>query len=776
MLLSLSSPPVEDPLIENLRSLASRGRHHEADRLAHSGRRTVATERRGVFLTLRAEIALGLGRFADALSWTAEARRGLDSSGIVAECLRVTRIRALIGLGRFRDASDFVEAFDESNARFEGDLLLFRTHILLHSGRLGDAKGMAYRACENAVASKSRARVLEALLLQARVARESGDLTFARLLLDRATRVSNGLRDPNGLATALSERADLMAHSGAWKAASADAAQSSRLFSRTLSPNEHVSAGRRAGLIGLAQGSPNDALVPIERAADVSRRGFGTQEARAEIDLLLADAQLAGRDPVGALERATAALAVFRDAQDPGGLARARVRCAIAALANGDIGLALREARMAGAVKDAGPVATGLADLALGRVLLAKGSPEAAPAFERAASVASLYPPLRAVAHLGAALAAGASHTSDRARILIAEIESFGDQRIVAIVRNAMKDAFGVDLVSAGPITARAACGQDEEGQSELREFLPRLLGGSRSVTELGERVRRVAPSDLSVSIYGETGSGKENVARAIHEFSRRRGEFVPVNAPSLTDELFESTMFGHRRGAFTGAHADQVGQVELAHGGTLFIDEIADLSSRSQVRLLRFLEQGTYRRLGDTREKSANVRIVVAANRRLQTLVEAGEFRTDLLFRLLGAEIEVPALRDRDSDVLRLARHFVKDFSSGAARLSAASESEIRAHAWPGNVRELRQEMKRAVVLSESDRIEWRRPAQRNSSATAGAAHPPSSTTLQAALGEHERAIVKSALAQCCEKAQAARLLGISRQALHQKIVRFGL
>ncbi len=778
MELSLNTLLAEDTLLQSLRSLILRGRHAEADRAARARKKRFSNEGGKAFLALRAEIEIGLGRFSVALSWVSEALRGIEPGHGLRRALEASRIRALIGLGRFRDADVVIESSYAPLDPGGTELSLFRGQLALHSGRLGQAARMAAHACACAVSTRERAKYVEALLLKARVAREMGEVVGARSDLERAQGASNGLRDRGVLAGVLSERADLMAHSGRWSEAGRDADQSGRLFARAFSPHEHLSAGRRTGLLGLAQGEPNEALPAIERAADVARRGFGTTECRAEIDLLLADAQLAGRDPEGALDRATAALSFFRYAQDQGGLARAYVRRSLAALSASNLALALREARIASAIKDAGPVAEGLADIALGRVLLRREPHRASAPFDRAARNGSLYPPLRSVAQLGVALSQGASTLSDEVQRSLARIEEFGDRRILAIVRSDLKELFGVEFQC--PSTGVSAVIEAEaETSDEPEEFLAGLIGTSRPVRELSGLVRRAAPSDLPVSIYGETGVGKENVARAIHDLSPRSArKFVPVNAASLSDELFESHIFGHVRGSFTGAQTDRPGLVEEARGGTLFIDEVADLSMRSQISLLRFLQDGTYRRVGENQERRAELRIVVAANQPLEELVAAGRFRKDLLYRLQGVCLTVPPLRERGRDIVRLARYFVARASGGRARLSPRSEAEILEHSWPGNVRELEQQMKRAVVLAETSVIAWTRPLASGGEASRGgqAADETPLLSLHSALGGFERTLLKSALARSASRAEAARLLGISRQALHQKIVRYGL
>lgn len=785
MLLSLDFPHLGDPVLNTLRSLLTRGRHAEAERLAQSHKRRVSREDSRAFLLLRAEIALGLGRFAAAFEWSSAALRGIDLPSGLTAGLESSRIRALIGLGRFREAEAHLEERFATLDPKGVEVSLFRAQVALHSGRLTQAANEAADACARAVARRQRGRLVEALLLRARTFREGGDTSGARSDLDRARRLSNGLRDVSSLAGVLADRADLMAHSGDWTEAARDAGQSGRLFARALSPHEHLSAGRRTGLLGLAQGEPGAALPAIERAADLARRGFGTIECRAEIDLLLADAQLAGRDPEGALDRATAALSFFRSAQDPGGLARAHVRRSLAALSASNMSLAFREARIAGSIRNGGPVAQGLSDIALGRVLLRKEPSQAGASFDRAVRNPSLYPPLRSVAQLGLALANGAFPHGDAVQEPLAAVEAFGDLRILAIVRSDLKEMFGIEsgLASRRDLAAAGAPGGVEErGDAEdgaaVAEFLPGLFGESEPVRRLSGLVRKAAPSSLPVAIYGETGTGKEKVARAIHDLSpRKEREFVALNAASLSDELFESELFGHVRGAFTGALGDRPGLVEKARGGTLFIDEVADLSPRSQVRLLRFVEGGAYRRVGENHERRSEVRIVVASNQRLEDLVTAGRFREDLLHRLRGVCLTLPPLRERGRDILHLARHFVAVAGSGAARLSSQAEARLREYSWPGNVRELEQEMRRAVVLSDSPVIEWRGPeSAARGPVRAGEAGIGAVTPLHEAMGGFERNHLKSVLSRCLERVEAARLLGISRQALHQKIVRYGL
>jgi len=780
-MLSRDSVPASDQTLHTLRSLLTRGRHLEAERWAKTHGRRLSRE--PGFRALRAEIALGLGRFAAALEWAAQALKDPHPSDAERRLTELLRVRALIGLGRLREAHRVLETRPAFQGPATACSLVLRGQVALRSGRLLEARVISDEACNLAQLARQRGALVEALVLRARIVREVGETGAARSDLDRAQRLCQGLRDVSALAGVLSEKADLMAYSGNWNEATRSAARSGCLYARTLSPHEHLSAGRRTGLLGLAKGDPNLALPSIERAADMARRGFGATDCRAEIDLLLADAQLAGRDPEGALERATAALSFFRDAQDPGGLARAHVRRSLASLSASNLALAYREARMALAIEGAGPVAQGLSDLALGRVMLRKDPSSARPSFERAGRNPSQYPPLKAVARLGLALAEGASPGGSRIREELSVIERFGDRRILAIVRTDLSELFGLEPHSSVPdevITDRPQGPNLALEPEPAVEFLPGLVGSCPPVRRLSDRVRRAASTSLPVSIYGETGTGKENVARAVHHFSSRAARpFIPFNAASLSDELFESQLFGHVRGSFTGAQSDRPGLVEAAAGGTLFIDEIADLSLRAQVGLLRFLEQGTYRRVGENKERRADVRLVVAANQKLEELVAAGRFRNDLFHRINGFSLTVPPLRERGEDIVRLARHFIQQGERGRRFLSLESEAHLRAYSWPGNVRELRMEMLRAAALGDAPEIEWRKPEEpgiKEREITADDASGEVPSSLHEAVSGFERSHLKAILSRCGHRVEAARALGISRQALHQKMVRHGL
>jgi two-component system, NtrC family, response regulator AlgB len=300
----------------------------------------------------------------------------------------------------------------------------------------------------------------------------------------------------------------------------------------------------------------------------------------------------------------------------------------------------------------------------------------------------------------------------------------------------------------------------------------------------------RAAASDAVVLLRGESGSGKTVFARWMRKQSRRReGPFVTVHCPMLSSELMSSTLFGHRKGAFTGAVADAVGKVEEAEGGTLFLDEVADLSADAQARLLRFLHDRTYERLGDAKDRQADVRLLAATNRPLEDEVRAGRFREDLFFRLHVITLTLPALRDRREDVLPLARHYLRFFEQRQGRphlrFAPRCEQAITAYAWPGNLRELRNAVERAVILSPADVIE---PADlglteaADGFAAEGAVPGAPVSRPRVDLGEEvsleaiEREHIARVVARATSFEAAARILGIDVTTLQRKRKRYGL
>ena len=289
--------------------------------------------------------------------------------------------------------------------------------------------------------------------------------------------------------------------------------------------------------------------------------------------------------------------------------------------------------------------------------------------------------------------------------------------------------------------------------------------------------IQRAAKADVPVLLRGESGTGKGALAEALHRQSERAKEpFVTINCPTLTDELLTSELFGHVKGSFTGAIRDQQGKVEVADGGTLFLDELGDLSPTIQAKLLRFLQEKTYERVGDQRTRLADVRIVAATNRDLETAVKEGRFREDLLYRLNVVELTLPALRERTDDLLDLSHHFLALFCAAASRplmeFSPATQKLLLAHPWPGNIRELRNEVQRVTVLwptrtVEPEAFSIRLRAQANGGPRIGGTH---------SLEEIENEHIRQVLAKVDTFEEAAQVLGIEPSTLWRKRRKLGL
>ncbi len=329
--------------------------------------------------------------------------------------------------------------------------------------------------------------------------------------------------------------------------------------------------------------------------------------------------------------------------------------------------------------------------------------------------------------------------------------------------------------MGTGPVSPVASRPRAEGARLEEPTFSG-LIGRSEAIEALKARIAGVGASDLRVHVFGETGTGKERVARALHALSpRARKRFVAVNVAGFSDELFTAEMFGHARGAFTGAIVAREGYVAAAEGGTLFIDEVAEISHLAQVRLLRFLQEKEYQRIGETATRRADVRVISATNVDLLERVRRGAFREDLFFRLKEERLLVPPLRERGQDVLLLVRHFLQGFACEARRSPATISPEalvlLGRYRWPGNVRELENEMRRLSVLAAGRQVS---PCDL-SPEIQGA--PSIGGGLRAALRRHEAEYVRRALERNGGvQARAAAELGITRQALCAKLRRLGL
>jgi two-component system NtrC family response regulator len=296
----------------------------------------------------------------------------------------------------------------------------------------------------------------------------------------------------------------------------------------------------------------------------------------------------------------------------------------------------------------------------------------------------------------------------------------------------------------------------------------PTIIAASPQMSAVCNAVRRLARTNVNVLLNGESGTGKELFARAVHELSPRRDRpFVAINCAAIPEQLLESELFGHEKGAFTGAYRQTSGKIEFANAGTLFLDEIGELALGLQAKLLRFIEERSFERVGGRKTIGVDVRIVVATNRNLPSLIAAGNFREDLFFRLNEVAITIPPLRARTGDAVLLAHHFVgalpASLNTSRKKLSSGAIAAIAAHAWPGNVRELQNRTKRALIMCAGDVLE---PEDFELAPIENTVSLPS---LRDERRRVERELLTRALAQCHNNlTQVAKVLGISRPTLY--------
>jgi Nif-specific regulatory protein len=392
----------------------------------------------------------------------------------------------------------------------------------------------------------------------------------------------------------------------------------------------------------------------------------------------------------------------------------------------------------------------------------------------------------------------GARRFLDRAELAFLCVPIIYDARIVGVL-SADKVARQVEdldrelamLSSVAELLATAVHSRAlEEENRRLRQIIGRsrtpstdIIGYSEVMQDLFGLIAQVADSNATVLIHGETGTGKELVARAIHRNSSRlRGPLIQVNCAAIPDTLIESELFGHERGAFTGAVHQRRGRFEEAHGGTIFLDEVGELSASAQVKLLRVLQEKQFQPLGSTRVVKVDVRIIAATNRNLEQDIATGRFRADLFYRLNVFPLHLPLLRDRGSDILLLADNFILKYATEmgkqVTKISPAVSDVLLSYPWPGNVRELENCMERAVLLAGGDTIET--------------AHLPPTLQARAKDGEHrergqgkwgsaresqERALIMGALKETGgNQTRAAKILGTTKRVIQYRIRKFGI
>lgn len=312
------------------------------------------------------------------------------------------------------------------------------------------------------------------------------------------------------------------------------------------------------------------------------------------------------------------------------------------------------------------------------------------------------------------------------------------------------------------------------------------VIGESPAIREVIEVIQQVAPTRATIMIQGESGTGKELVAKAIHRLSTRsKHAFVAVHCAALSPMLLESELFGHEKGAFTGAHERRIGKFEQAQGGSLFLDEIGEIDAATQVKLLRFLGERTFERVGSNKVIQSDVRLITATNRDLEQMVEKGDFREDLFFRLNVVPIHMPPLRERLSDIPLLVGPFLEEFASENGKeisgITADAMEALLNYQWPGNVRELRTAIEHAVVLCRGNKISFRDlPVNVKNKVTRASLNPPASPSLNSTdltVKEAEKQLIVQALKEAKgNRTLAAEKIGISRRTLHRKLHSYGI
>ena len=325
---------------------------------------------------------------------------------------------------------------------------------------------------------------------------------------------------------------------------------------------------------------------------------------------------------------------------------------------------------------------------------------------------------------------------------------------------------------------------QHEQLKQELADStsLKEMIGKSAAMQKVQELIRKVAPSRASVLITGESGVGKELVANAIHNLSPRKDKsFIKVHCAALSETLLESELFGHENGAFTGAEKMQKGRFELAHGGTIFLDEIGEINPSVQIKILRVLQEKKFERVGGEQTIEVDVRIVAATNRNLEEEVRAGRFREDLYYRLNVVHIQVPPLRERKDDIPLLMSSFLDEFNRENGKaikgLNGKAKAAMFRYAWPGNIRELRNCMESAVVMCSDDEISLQDlPPSVSAAAGTASADDSVSVPLGVTLDEADRLVIEANLAaNRGNKSRTAEVLGIGRKTLQRKLIEWG-
>ena len=339
-----------------------------------------------------------------------------------------------------------------------------------------------------------------------------------------------------------------------------------------------------------------------------------------------------------------------------------------------------------------------------------------------------------------------------------------------------------VDIDELGLIVARAFHLHEIEDENRRLEggsaitVLGSIVTAAPEMLKVGKTIERVASADVSVMLLGASGTGKELLARAVHETSGRKGEFIAINCAAIPENLLEAELFGYERGAFTGAVKSNVGKIELAEGGTLFLDEVGDIPLPLQVKLLRFLQERVIERIGGRQPIAVDTRIVCATHQDLDAMIADGRFREDLYYRLAEIVVKIPSLAERSGDAALLARHFVNRFSRelnpSVQAVSPDAIAAIDAYAWPGNVRELENRIKRAVIMADGKSV-----TAADLDLSRNEPHEPQPINLRAAREVADRKAIRQAMSRTDNNISgAAKLLGVSRPTLYDLLKQYHL
>ncbi len=339
-----------------------------------------------------------------------------------------------------------------------------------------------------------------------------------------------------------------------------------------------------------------------------------------------------------------------------------------------------------------------------------------------------------------------------------------------------------VDIDDLGLIVARAFHLHEIEQENRRLEsgsasnVLGSIVTAAPEMLKVAKTIERVATADVSVMLLGASGTGKELLARAVHEKSRRKGDFIAINCAAIPENLLEAELFGYERGAFTGAVKSNIGKIELAQNGTLFLDEVGDIPLPLQVKLLRFLQERVIERIGGRQPINVNTRIVCATHQDLEAMIADGRFREDLYYRLAEIVVNIPSLAERSGDAALLARHFVKRFSreldTAAQSLSPEAIVAIDAYNWPGNVRELENRIKRAVIMADGKSV-----TAADLDLRGATEEEPQAINLRAAREVADRRAIRQAMSRSDNNISgAAKLLGVSRPTLYDLLKQYRL